>query len=158
VDRRNPEQRQRQHVDAAPQLVRQVFAGQRRELHRQQQVETDDAERHPQRVPRRRERHEHVGQPEVHVAIEHDRADVDDGEDGGETPEEAVQVEHPRRSQLRRPQLRRQDEAPHHRRAEQRPGDDSGSAGAVPEHIVRHRSWIPSAAAAINITEDPPVG
>jgi hypothetical protein len=138
VHRRHDVEREAQEMDAAPQLVRDPVANERRDLDRRQEVQADDAEGDTDRVPLRRERHEHLGEAEVHVGVAHDRSDVDGGEHEGQAAEEPVQVEEPRPADPALKRLRGHRESPEDRTGEEDPRDDPGRAGHVPRQLCAH--------------------
>ena len=72
------------HVDRVPDVPRQLVAQPGRDEHRRQQPCRDHAERHRARSPVRRERHEHVGDAEVHVRVRNESEDVDGDEGHGD--------------------------------------------------------------------------
>ena len=103
----------------------------------------DDAPRHRERVPRAGERHQHVGDAEVGVAVEQDRPDVHADEHDGQRAEVAVQAEQPRGPRPAAEHLGGEQQPPHDGGEDQGPGDDAARPGDVPGDLA-HRS-APSA-------------
>jgi hypothetical protein len=90
-------------------------------------------------MPRRRERDEHLDQPEMHVAVADDGSDVHAGEHEREPAEESVKIQQPRRPRLAPERARGQRETPQHRRTQDRPRDDTTGTSDVPEEHAVHQ-------------------
>jgi hypothetical protein len=138
VHGRDEVEREAEEVHAAPHRIRDPVAGQRRCFDRDEQVETDDPERDRHGVPRGSEGDEYFGEPEMHVAVAHDRDDVDHREHEGQAAEEAVQVEEPGPPHNAFEGAGRHREAPEDRSGEQGPGHDTGGTGDIPGELCAH--------------------
>jgi hypothetical protein len=132
-------EREAEDMHPPPERGRDPVARERRHLDRKEQVERDDSERDGHRMPRRSQGHEHLREPEVHVGVADDCADVDHGEDEGETAEEAVQVEKPGSPHPPPEGSGRHGQAPQDRSGEEGPRNDTGRAGDIPgEELCAH--------------------
>jgi hypothetical protein len=90
-------------------------------------------------MPCRRERDEHLDQPEVHVAVADDGGDVHTGEHEREPAEEPVKIQQPRGSWLAAERASGERETPQHRCTEDRPRDDATGTSDVPQELAVHQ-------------------
>ena len=126
-------------VDRPPDLAWQPPHGQRRRFDGDEQPHGDDAQCHGEGLPGRRERNREVDQVELHVAVGHERDQMDHDERHGEPAQPPMQIQQPGRTAGLGERLRRQHDAPDHRGRQHQPRHDARGAGEEPPELRIHR-------------------
>src|SRR5207249_3793306 len=84
------------------------------------------------------------------------RRNVDAGEGQGQAAQPAVQVEDPVGPDRGAEDLRRQGQAPQHRRRQQGPGHQTGGPGDVPGELTAHRNLLGGGTQPVTSTPSTP--